>query len=111
MAAALLNNRKHLSLLLVINVAYLATATAFDKENSKSSLIGGQQSHQNQPQQQVSRIPAEQQKELEQRQQEVLDAVMGRYQWPPSSSLEEQELEQRLLLSSLLENGRHNMGN
>lgn len=85
---SLLNNRKHLSLILVINVVYMvcdSSAATFEKTN-KSPL-------------------ADQLKEEQQQRPSPQDMFgsMGR-------SFEE-ELEQRLLLSNLLENNNNHLGN
>lgn len=97
------DSRKNRVLVLVLHVAYLvcaASAATFDKGTGKTSL--GDHHHQQEQGLQMSRDPVEQQ---HQQQQDLLAAMEGQYQLP--SSLED-ELEQRLLLSSLLENGPRN---
>lgn len=93
------NNRKQqlhtllknaLIVFLVLNVACSATAATFDKASDKATSLDHQ----------LSRVP------VEQRQQDLLAAIESGYPLPPSL---EDELEQRLLLSSLLEN-TNNLG-
>lgn len=104
------NNRKHLSLVLVVSVALTVCAVAansFDKAAGKSPL--GEHHHQLQqrPGLDLSRDPVEQH---HQQQQDLLAAAMGGYQYQLPPTLED-ELEQRLLLSSLLESGNQNSQN
>lgn len=96
------NKRKRFTLILVLNVAFLmSTITAINiEEPIGKSHLDDHQKHGFQ----LSRDPVEQQ---HQQDQDILAAVEG-YQLP--TSLEE-ELEQRLLLNSLLEGGEQGQDN